>query len=206
MWITRIANSLTLILIKSINYHYILRVMKQFRPNLIKLNLELHDFTDEHTESERFMEFLSFYNIGTVTLNSCIMRLRTSAMYLLGPAENLIAHNSLLRFPRPDQISNCKNLKLVNSKISIKVHMQLLFANVKRAYLDNCQVKENMLFLFSSNLEQLVIKKNISHQYVKKYDLLKKIILDSSAFKESLKLLSFEGTTEDETFYSLINS
>lgn len=63
-----------------------------------------------------------------------------------------------------------------------------------------------MLSLFSSNLEELIIKKNISHQYVKKVDLLKKIILDSSAFKESIKLLSFEGTTEDETFYSLINS
>ena len=63
-----------------------------------------------------------------------------------------------------------------------------------------------MLSLFSSNLEELIIKKNISHQYVKKVDLLKKIILDSSAFKESIRLLSFEGTTEDDTFYSLINS
>ena len=62
-----------------------------------------------------------------------------------------------------------------------------------------------MLHLFSSNLTELIVKKNISHQYVKKVDLLKRIILDSGAFKDSLRLLSFEGTTEDETFYSLIN-
>lgn len=84
------------------------------------------------------MELLSFYNIGKVTLNSCILRLRTTAMYLLGPAESLIAHNSLLRFPRPDQVSNAKMIKMVNTKISIKVHSQLLFANVKRAFLENC--------------------------------------------------------------------
>ena len=105
---------------------------------MIKLNLELHDFTDEHVESEKFMEFLSFYNIGTVILNSCVMRLRTTAMYLLGPAEVLTAYNSLLRFPRPDQIANCKKLKMINSKIHVKVHSQMLFANVKRAHLDNC--------------------------------------------------------------------
>jgi hypothetical protein len=97
--------------------------MKQFRPNLIYINLEINDFTDEHVESEKFMEFLSFYTIGEVVLNSCILRLRTSAMYLLGPATSIKATNCNIRFPRPDQVTNCKSLKIINTKINIKVHM-----------------------------------------------------------------------------------
>ena len=46
----------------------------------------MHEYTDEHIESERFMEFLSYYNIGDINLVSCVFRLRTTAMYLLGPA------------------------------------------------------------------------------------------------------------------------
>ena len=98
----------------------------------------MHDFTDEHVESERFMEFLSFYTIGKVFLNSCILRLRTSSMYILGPAESIRASNTLMRFPRPDQITNCKVLRIENVKINIKVHMQMLFANVEKAHIDNC--------------------------------------------------------------------
>lgn len=130
---------------------------------MIKIDLELYDFTDENSESERFVEFLSFYNVGTVFMNSCVLRLRTSAMYLIAPATEISMDNCYIRIPRADQICKCHKLKLINTKLVLKQNIEQLFGNVTRAYIDNCMMRENLMLLFTNKLQQLVVKKSYSY-------------------------------------------
>ena len=144
--------------------------------------MELYDFTDEHAESERFIEFLSFYTIGKVYLNACVLRLRTTAMYLLGPATYLSANNCVIRFPRADQVCKCTYLKLINTKVNIKINTRFLFGNVIRLFIDNCMMRENLMILFSNKLKQLIVKKTFMQQFSMKVDILHRILVDCASF------------------------
>ena len=83
MWITRVANCLTLAIHKKLKFSLFLLVMKQFRPNLLRVNLELTDFTDEDSDHEKVVQFLAHYKIGNLNLNCSVLRLKASATNLI---------------------------------------------------------------------------------------------------------------------------
>lgn len=123
-------------------------MLQHFRPN-ITLNIELTNFNDEDVNAEKFMELVGFYNIREVMLSKCSCNLKATSLYLLGPPKVLRASNSFMKFVRIDQVLNAELLRLENCRLNIKLNSDRLFANVKRAYFNNCYVKDCLFFLFS---------------------------------------------------------
>eukprot|EP00347_Sterkiella_histriomuscorum_P001578 403371490 len=204
-WIPQCMNCLTLIIHNGINFDYMLSIMKQFRPD-VTLNIELESFQDEDMNVEKFMELIGYYKINEVNICRSQLSLKSTANYLLGPAKVIRASNSTFRFSRFDQVLLCERLKMENCKLTIKINCEKLFANVKRAYLANCSIKDNYLSLFSDALEELIIKKNVvnSGQAIKQ-DILKKIMQERQPFSNSLKLISLHGYVTEESIMTLLS-
>lgn len=55
-----------------------------------------------------------------------------------------------------------EQVRFENCKIHIANGVERLFGNVKRCYLSNCNIKDTWPFLFTSNLKELVIKKQVA--------------------------------------------
>ncbi|CDW75138.1 UNKNOWN [Stylonychia lemnae] len=205
IWIAACMNIVTLIIVNGIDFDYILSILKQFRPD-ITLNIELESFNDEDMNAEKFMELIGYYKINEVSIVKSTIVLKSSANYLLGPANTFRAVNSAFRFSRFDQILSCQNLKLENCKLTIKINCEKLFANVRRAYLANTSIKDNYLSLFTDALQELVIKKNVVNSgQALKQDLLKKVMQENKPFYKSLKFLSLYGHISEESLLTLLH-
>lgn len=71
--------------------------------------------------------------------------------------------------------------------------------------MSNCSIKDSVFHLFSSNLEELVLKKTLTHTSSLKMDMLRKVIHDGTNFR-NLKLLSLHGYVSEEALLALISS
>lgn len=97
-------------------------------------------------------------------------------------------------------------MKLENCKLHIAHGIECLFANVRRCYMHNCQVKDTWPFMFSSNLKELVLKKAVCHQpSVTRLDMVKKLIQEGEKFRHDLRLLSIHCHTTEDAVMALIS-
>lgn len=104
--------------------------------------MELTNFNDEDVNAEKFMELIGFYHIREVMLSKCYFNLKATSLYLLGPPKILRASNTFMKFVRHDQVLNAEVLRIENCRLNIKLNSDRLFANVRRAYINNCYVKD----------------------------------------------------------------
>jgi len=179
-------------------------IMKHFRSDVM-LFVHLYNLKDENPMAEKFINVLGYYKIDTVKLDSCYISLRASCMFLLQPPRVLHAMNSYINFCRTDQIINCENLKLVNTRVHCKVNNHEIFKNVRRAFLNNILIKDIAFTLFSHKLEELILHNRVIARQTQRIDILRKLIAEGYQLQR-LKLLSINGCVSEESLMILINA
>ena len=154
---TRLIDIVKLEIRGGVDYDYTLEVMKLFPPS-IELKLDIEDFHDENIGAEAFIRLLSYYKITEVTLRRCIIFNNSSIHFFIAPPKILKAYFTEMKIQRADVVLNCETLKLINCKINMKNVCEMFFAKVKKARIENLEIKDNFLYMFSSNLTELIVK------------------------------------------------
>lgn len=122
-------------------------------------------------------------------------------MYIMQPAHTLVLRNSFIVFPKYDQILNCQNLTISNSRVHLGPHNHQLFINVVKARLAQCQLKHNVFNNFKK-LERLYIKGTVVQDQHQTTDILAKLIV--AADHLPLRHISLQAAVEERSLFHVL--